>query len=503
MVRHYSKNPIDKLPNQIEGGLFMVGSKFSFFSLEQINSLRDRVFDLLENHGVKLDPHPEMLRILANAGVKVDNETGIIKIPQPVMENFINQAPKNFSLGARCQDRVLKLPRPDRTFYVRTGTGSHGWIDPETNKYRKVMTVDLANWAKLINGLDEISFMPFLFPNDVPRVTADIYGLSTLLKNTDKHILVQPYSTESIEYLINIGKTVAGGNKALKGNPLISMITCALTPRAFKQMDIEIILQSSRAGLPIHACSLPSAGSTAPITPAAVILLATAEILTILAMAQAVAPGTPVVACPIIFSVDMRTGRSLQSSVESLKCASGAVQFIKAAYNLPTHNYGSGSDAPNVDGQSMSERSMLSMLMGVSGSDIFGGAGQLEVATAVSPLQLIVDNEVVSMVRHIMQGINFDDDNLAWNIITETNPGDHFLASQHTLQHCRDGFTPHNFTKLTRDTWENGGGKDLMDNVLEQYHELMKGENRSLLSRDLATEIDSIVKAANKKLVHQ
>ena len=105
MVRHYSKNPIDKLPNQIEGGLFMVGSKFSFFSLEQINSLRDRVFDLLENHGVKLDPHPEMLRILANAGVKVDNETGIIKIPQPVMENFINPNRLSLPLSRKILER--------------------------------------------------------------------------------------------------------------------------------------------------------------------------------------------------------------------------------------------------------------------------------------------------------------------------------------------------------------------------------------------------------------
>ncbi len=479
----------------------MVGSNFSFFTSENVNNLRDKVFDLLEHHGIELDPHPEMFKILKNAGVQVDSDTGLVRFPRSIMENFIEQAPKKFILGAREKERILELPRPDGTFYARTGTGAHGWIEPENNAYRKVTVGDLANWAKLINGLDEISFVPFLFPNDVPMETADVYGLSTLLKNTDKHIWVQPYSAGSIEYLIKLGRTVAGGDKALKDNPVISMIACSLTPRAFKYMDIEIILQSSRAGLPIHACSLPGAGGTAPVTLPAVILLATAEILAMLAMAQAVAPGTPIVACPIIFSMDMQTGRSLQSSVEALKCASGAVQFIKAAFNLPTHNYGSGSDAPNLDGQSMSERSMLSTLMGVSGLDILGGAGQLEVATAASPLQLIVDNEVIGMLRQIMSGLTYDDENLAWDILVNTKPGDHFLTSEHTFRHCREGYIPQNFTRLNREDWELEGSKNLSDRALQRYHFLMDKNNACLLAEDLAGEVNSIVESADKNLV--
>jgi len=479
----------------------MIGSKLSFFTLEQVQAMREKVLELLEDHGVKLDPHPKMFEILTAAGVKVDTETNMVRFPKSVMEGFIDQAPKKFILGARGQDKILELPRPDGTFYARTGTGAHGWIEPETNSYRKVTVGDLALWAKLINGLEEISFLPFLFCNDVPVETADIYGLSTLLKNSDKHIFVQPYSTGSTEYLIKLGTAVAGGEAALKENPVISMIACSLTPRTFKYMDLEIILQSSRASLPIQACSLPGAGGTGPATFPGVILLATAEILAMLAMAQAVSPGTPIVAVPLIFSTDMRTGRSLQSSVESLKAASGAVQFIKAAFNLPTHTYGSGSDAPNVGGQSMSERSMLSTLMGVSGLDIFGGVGQLEVATAVSPLQLIVDNEVIAMVRQIMTGFTFDDDNLAWDVLVETKPGDHYLTSDHTLLHCRDAFTPQNFIRLTREAWEKEGGKDLLERALERYQALMDKENSYLLTGDLAKELDSIVKTADKNLV--
>jgi len=184
-----------------------------------------------------------------------------------------------------------------------------------------------------------------------------------------------------------------------------------------------------------------------------------------------------------------------------MKGASGAIQFIKQAFNLPTHNYGSGSDSPAVDGQSMSERAMLSTLMGLSGLDILGGAGQLEVATAVSPLQLLVDNEVFGMVRQFLKGFTLDDDNLAWEVITKGKPGDHFLTTPHTLRHCRDAFMPQSFTRLTREAFEREGSKDFHERVLERYRTLMIGENKCLLKSDTAQELDSIVQTADRKLV--
>lgn len=480
----------------------MIGCKFSFFTDTQIDLLRNKVFELLENHGVKLDPHPVMFEALAAAGATVEESTAMVRFPRALVERFIEQAPKAFTLGARGKDKTLELPRPDGTFYTRTNTGAHGWIEPETNRYRKVTAKDLADWAKLVNRLENIHFMPYLFCNDVPSETADVHGLTTLLKNTDKHIWVQPYSAAAVAYLIRLAEAAAGGTAALKSNPVVSMIACSLSPRVFKHMDMEIILRSARASLPIHACSLPGAGGTAPATMPGVIVLAAAEILAILAMAQAVNSGTPVIACPIIFSTDMRTGRSLQSSVEALKGASGAVQFIKTAFNLPTHNYGSGSDSPAVDEQSMSERAILTTLMGLSGADILGGAGQIEVATAVSPIQLIVDNEVMGMVRRIAQGFSLDDENMAWEELTKANPGDHFLTSPHTLRHCREGYMPKVFARLTREAWEQEGKHHLVERALNLYRDLMTQENEVVMADEASLAMDEIVREADTNLGH-
>ena len=71
----------------------MVGHNFSFFTSSQIEMLRDKVLELLQTQGVKLDPHPQMFKALADAGANVDTGGGMVRFPKPVMERLLKQAP--------------------------------------------------------------------------------------------------------------------------------------------------------------------------------------------------------------------------------------------------------------------------------------------------------------------------------------------------------------------------------------------------------------------------
>ena len=341
--------------------------------------------------------------------------------------------------------------------------------------------------------------MPFPFHQNVSLETADIHALRAMLQNSKKHIWVQPYGASSIEYLIELA-TVAAGGDDLKSRPLISFTINALTPLQFKFMDLEIIFQACRRGIPIHAASLPSAGGTAPITMPSVLLLSAAEIITILTVAQIVRPGTPVIALPIIFTIDMRIGRTLQSSPEAIRGAAAAVKFIKTAYGVPTHTYGSGADSPDIDSQSMIERSLLGTLVATAGADILGGAGQFEVATAISPVQLIIDNEIAGMIRRMISGLTIDDDTLAWNDLMNISGRGHFLETKHTLRHCRDAFGPRVFVRQSRDIWTKEGKKDFLGRATNVYRMLSaKGKPRDL-SDDVIKEMDRIVDSADWNL---
>jgi trimethylamine--corrinoid protein Co-methyltransferase len=187
--------------------------------------------------------------------------------------------------------------------------------------------------------------------------------------------------------------------------------------------------------------------------------------------------------------------------VDAFRAASGAVQFIKSAFNIPTHNYGSGTDAAHVGSQSQVERSMLTTLMALSGSDILGGAGQLEVATAVSPLQLIIDNEILAMANRLVTEFRLDEDQLAWEVIVNTQPGEHFLTSDHTFMHCRDGFSPVLFSSMAYEEWEREGKTGLLDKALEKYHSLKAKDNPCLLPEKQKAGLDAILGSADTRLV--
>jgi trimethylamine--corrinoid protein Co-methyltransferase len=210
-----------------------------------------------------------------------------------------------------------------------------------------------------------------------------------------------------------------------------------------------------------------------------------------------VRPGTAVIALPIIFATDMKTGRSLQSSPEAMQGAALAVRFIKTAFGLPTHTYGSGADSPNVDGQSMIERSLLGVLVAAAGADILGGAGQFEVATAISPVQLVIDNEVAGMIRRMISGLTIDEETMAWDDLRSASSSGHFLETDHTLRHCRDAFNPQIFVRQSRQMWTKQGEKDFMARAAEHYRLLSgKGQPRDLPA-EMMREMDRIVESAD------
>ncbi len=469
------------------------------FSPEEQALLRERLFALLEQKGVRMD-HSTVLEILTKRGANVDMTSKEVRFPRQLLEDLISKIPKKVLLAAPDPRFDLEIPRLGGGFHVRTGTGAPGYLDPEDGTYRRTRLADVATWAKVAGALEHIDFCAFPSPIDAPEKTADIHALREMLFKCKKHIWIQPYSGDSIEYLFKLAELAAGGEKELAQRPLVSFITCSLTPLDYKFMDLEVVVQACRRGVPLHACSLPSAGGTAPVTMGGTVLLAAAEVLVLLAVAQAIQPGTPGIATPLIFSMDMLTGRSLQGSVEAIQGAAAAVNFIKTSFGIPVHTYGFGADSPDIDGQAQSERSFLALMVALAGSDILGGAGQVEVATTISPLQLIIDSDLAGMVQKMRAGISLSDETLAWNDLLTLRPGGHFLNNDHTLTHCRNAFQSQTFVRQSREAWLKKGQGNLFAKAKDIYREIMAKEHSCLLPEGVQKEMNGLVETADRHL---
>jgi trimethylamine:corrinoid methyltransferase-like protein len=497
-LQHARAIPKNKAPEIVNNHFRPV---FRFYPENQIDELRERSLRLLEIHGVAIEDE-EAVKLLQASGATRANDGKCCKLPRGLVLEALAAAPKTASLYAKDPDWDLQLPRADGTFIMRTGTGLHGFIDADTGQYRNMQLEDMDIITRLANQLDQVGFIGTPFVNSVPAPTADIHGFGRLITRTQKHGWIQPYDFKNVEYLMRIAATAAGGEQSLRKRPIVSCIATAFTPLAFKPMDVEVIRQAVRYGLPIHACSLPSAAGTAPITMPGVAIMAAVEILAMVVLAHVFGAGVPIIATPLVFSLDMRTGRALQSSVEVLQGTSIAVQLMKYGFGLVTHTYGAGSDTPAPGAQSQAETALRAQLVALSGADILGGVGQLECATVFSPIQAILDNEMGAMLNKYLQASPVDDESTAWELLQGIEAGGNFLAEEHTARHCRNMFMPRVYQRVDRDSYEAGNRRDVMDSALETYREIMdRPLPDPMMDADQIREIEQIVRAADADIL--
>lgn len=469
--------------------------RLKVLSEKEVSTIYEKCLHILANKGVKVD-HQEGLKILDRAGAQVDFENQQVRFPKDIVEGALKSVPKSYKMA---DDRII--PNPEGMFYVNSDTGCTKYLEPETNTLRDVTLADVGQWAQIYEAMDQLDICSFHSAMDAPKETADVHGLRAVFENTNKHIMVHPYSFESLEYLFELMAVKAGGVDALKKKPITNVICCALSPLAFKRMDIEAIMYCCRYQQAVMIASLPSAGATAPITVAGEVLISAVEALSMLVISQLIEPGTPVIANPYLFALDMVTGKTLNATVEGALASTAVAQFFKDVFNVPFLGCGFMTDSYVPDVQCAMEETILMQLMAFGGCDVLCGAGSLGTSTIISPVKLMTDIVLANMVNRIISGVKVDEDTLAMQEILDVKPGGHFLESQHTLKHCREVLRPELFINLDPEAWKSAGSKDLNARALEKYKEVEKSLKPLELPEDVQKEFDRIVKQADKRLV--
>jgi trimethylamine--corrinoid protein Co-methyltransferase len=496
----------------MEEELILMLSRMKFLTDSEIAELREKVAIFLSERGVELE-HPGMLEKAADLGAQVDRSNGLIRFPLKLQEQALQTVPRTFSLSSPVAEApspgssapVLPIPHPTGSFYACTGTGSRGYLDPETGGYRLLTIADVHTWGRLVGALEHIDLCAFPTPTDVPPETVDVHSLNALLQSTTKHVWIQPHTEQTLPYLFELCTARAGGKENLKSHPLASIIACSLTPFRFKPMDIEVIAQACDYGLPLHVSSLPVIGGTSPITTVGTVLTAAIEVLAMVIMTQLEKPGHPVFALATALGMDMLSGRAVKANPEAMQANGLGAQFLTEAYGLPVHTAGLTSDAFCTDGQAMVEHSLYGLMVAAAGAAVLGRAGELEAAKTFSPLQLIVDDEIVAALQRLrqLQGeLNIEEKSTAWEDILAVSPGGHFLETEHTLRYCREAFQPKLFVRQSRDAWTSDGGSTLIERARDRSRELLAGARGPEITAGRIDEMERIVAEADRALVH-
>ncbi|MFC1539464.1 trimethylamine methyltransferase family protein [Candidatus Latescibacterota bacterium] len=477
---------------------------FKLISNESVRKIHNKSLEILEVTGVRIQ-HDKALRMLDEAGAKVNHTSKMVCFPPDMIEQSLETAPKSMLFAARNKIYDFTLQSDGSTF-TRTVTGSAGYIDDlNTGEHRKIVLSDLKNWARLVDGLENINYLSCVFPDDVPLATREIHIFMAMLENTGKHLQTSAEETGNIKilkYIIEIASTIVGGKKELRKRPIFNSFTAAFSPLIYPEIVVDIILLSGEYGIPLELAVCPIAGATGPVTPVGLVLQASVELLAGVVISQVANPGAPLVISPRLYFLNMRNGNIIGGNIESAMVSTMQAQLINECYGLPVCLSGPGTDSMLADEQSMIERVYHTLLPALAGVNILACPGLVEHASTISPVQLTIDNDIIGMAQQILKGFSFDEDVLGIDTINGVGPGGNFLTEDHTLKYFKTEYKDFPlFNRMNRDNWKNSTMKDFKERARNKASDILRNHQIPLLDEKLLKELRLIVQEAEKNIV--
>ncbi len=461
-------------------------------SIEEIHETAMRVF---KEVGVEVNSQ-EALNLFQHTDAQIDEDTRRVTIPRDMVMDLISKAPSEVTLYAR--DRKHNIVLGGTKVHAGTGGTALNVIDRKDGRKRVASLNDLKEGAKLVDDLENIHiFMLPVYPSDVPVEKVDVNRFFAGLDNTSKHIIGGVYTLEGIEQVIKMAGIIAGSPRRLRERPIISMITCSISPFKIDSLYGDMLVAIAKAGIPVVCPAEPLCGATSPVTLAGTLVVQTVDSLAGVIISQLANPSTPVIYGSVASSTDLRDMKYITGSIEmGLLNAAGAqmAQF----YKLPFYATGGMTDSNAIDAQCGYESSITSLLCALAGANfIHDAAGLMEFALTMSYEKLVIDNEILGMVMRAVEGIEVNDKTLAFDVIKKAGPGGHFVSSRHTRNYMRkEHYEPTLSNREFREEWERQGSKDIFQRAKERAGEILDNPGYSLpayVRSRLLTEIPDII----------
>ena len=471
---------------------------------EGMLKIHENSLHVLETMGMNVN-HRRALEVLGNAGARIDGSR--VRFPKTLVEECLKHVPSTLVYGARKPEHDL-VAEIGGDFHTRPMTGGEGYIDLETRQWRKVTTADLVEFTTLADGLEQVDYVTSVYPDDMNLDTRDVHILRLLLEHSVKHVEVQPYTGVGVGYMVEMIQAVQGGAEEVKKRPLLSVLTSALAPLQFLPYALDILFTVGPLHIPIELNTMPIAGATSPVTLAGLLLQANIEMLAGITIAQSAFPGMPLMYAARNLILDPWTGLSLMGRMEAAMMAAGMAQIASDLYQMPSNLFGPVSDAMVADTQAATEHVINSLIPALCGASVIAGLGHVEHCYTYDPALLVMDDDMIGMVRRLFKGIEVSDETLGLDAILRVGPGGNYLIDPHTLKHFKkEYYTPKTVNRFVRGVWSSKGAKESSEWARERARKILAEHKAEPLDPKLAVELDKIVSSADQaaregKLTH-
>ncbi|NOZ73378.1 MAG: trimethylamine methyltransferase [Chloroflexi bacterium] len=462
----------------------------------QCERLYAGILEVLERTGVFLYEETA-INLLKKAGAAV-SDGNRVRIPGKLVEQALKTAPKEVTLYNRYGEAAM--PVSGYTSYFGTGSDCLYVIDHRTDERRRAVVQDIEEGMRVADALDNVDFVMCMFmPWDVDEHMIDRYAMATMLKNTDKPIMYVTTDFSSIPDVVHMAELVVGGPRALEEKPIAACYVNVTTGLVHNEEALQKLLYLSGRGLPYAYVPSTQGGMTAPVTPIAALAVAQAGALAGLVLSQLNNEGSPFIMPGWGGNMlDMRTTVQPYADPDKRMLAADFVHWL----GLPMFSLAGVSDAKIVDQQAGIEAALTLATDIMVGGNIVHDLGYLDSGLTGSLAQLVICNEILGWLKHLVQPVEINDETLPLDLIDQIGPDGHFIDTDHTFEHFRERWYPSLFERDNYEGWLGAGAKTLGERAVERVQHILDTHHPQPLPNDISKGIDAIIRQAEQQLSH-
>ena len=419
------------------------------YNVEDVDKIHAAAVKLLEQKGIFM-PNEKALDIFRKAGARVDDEQ-IVYIPEELLMKALSTCPEKFTIRGRVRKHDVEigggkpcLCQPNGPVFVKLG-----------DKYWSSTSQDVINFMKLTESSETIDMVtPWVATaNDIAIDKQLEYQYAVTLKYSTKPTfgLTGDYNMakKAIQLTRDFYDIHEDGEYVNMG--LISPIS----PMSYNFEMLDTILAYAEENQPLFYASAVLPGATGPVTMAGALAIATAEVLSGIVLAQLVHPGVPCIFGNAAGSTDLHFVTPAIGTPEAALTAI-YVRGLADKYHLPCRAGGALCDSKANDAQSGIEATMVMLPTMLAGIDfVLHGGGILDSYNVISYDKFLMDEEMVKMCYFMKNGVEVNEETLAFDTIMDVEHGGQYLMEDHTIEYMNEALSSAKyFERCTYAAWE-------------------------------------------------
>lgn len=466
------------------------GGKLKVLEDKDVKKIHKTSIQLLTQVGFS-EYSKEVRNVIESGGGHVNGD-GRLCLSETSIKNSINQLTKNITLFSR--DGLNDLILSTGQVYFGTGGASPMVRDLVNGDLRESSLVDVYNFARLIDRLDNIHF----FSRPVVARDLEIDDLIAIntayacLMGTKKHVIVSANSRHQVKQIAKLCFLIAGSKQKYMEKPFLSIhINHVVPPMRFSKEATEVLFECSIQGIPIMINTFGQMGASSPVTIAGCLAQTNAETLAGMTLAYLLNPKIKALygARPMV--TDLRTGGMAGGSGEQALLTSGSIQLANF-YGFSNSTISGATDSKAPDCQAGYEKASNISMAANSGSNLITQAAGTQAGLMVASFEsCVIDNDMLGGVSRSLSKIIVDKETLCFESIKEkVNTDGHFLGASETFKRMKTDFLyPKISDRRPYDVWESSGGMDIIYRAKILAKEILESHYPNHVKDDLIKRI--------------